>query len=111
WRASCPCCARDVERALEMLRQHRFDIVLIGSPFHIQVWKALLRIPAGRTSTYGQVASWAGAPRAYQATGGAIGANPISLLIPCHRATAAPSAPRPPRRSPPPPARPEGTGR
>ena len=63
-------------------------IVLIGSPFHIQVWKALLRIPVGRTSTYGQVASWAGSPKAYQATGGAIGANPISLLIPCHRAIA-----------------------
>jgi AraC family transcriptional regulator of adaptative response/methylated-DNA-[protein]-cysteine methyltransferase len=63
-------------------------IVLIGSPFHIQVWKALLRIPVGCTSTYGQVASWAGNPKAYQATGGAIGANPISLLIPCHRAIA-----------------------
>jgi AraC family transcriptional regulator of adaptative response/methylated-DNA-[protein]-cysteine methyltransferase len=63
-------------------------VVLIGSPFHIQVWKALLRIPAGETSTYGQVAAWAGKPRAYQATGGAIGANPIALLIPCHRAIA-----------------------
>jgi len=63
-------------------------LVLIGSPFHIQVWKALLRIPAGATSTYGQIAAWAGKPRAYQATGGAIGANPISLLIPCHRAIA-----------------------
>lgn len=63
-------------------------IVLIGSPFHIQVWKALLRIPVGCTGTYGQVASWAGNPKAYQATGGAIGANPISLLIPCHRAIA-----------------------
>ena len=68
--------------------QGPLPIVLIGSPFHIQVWKALLRIPAGETSTYGQVAAWAGSPRAYQATGGAIGANPISLLIPCHRAIA-----------------------
>lgn len=63
-------------------------IVLIGSPFHIQVWKALLRVPVGATTTYGQIAAWAGKPRAYQATGGAIGANPISLLIPCHRAIA-----------------------
>lgn len=61
-------------------------VVLIGSPYHVQVWKALLRIPAGATATYGQVACWAGKPRAFQATGGAIGANPISLLIPCHRA-------------------------
>ncbi len=63
-------------------------IVLIGSPYHVQVWKALLQIPAGETATYGQVASWAGKPKAFQATGGAIGANPISLLIPCHRAIA-----------------------
>ena len=63
-------------------------VVLIGSPFHIQVWKALLNIPAGETATYGQVARWAGKPGAFQATGGAIGANPISLLIPCHRAIA-----------------------
>ncbi|MBU4434448.1 MAG: methylated-DNA--[protein]-cysteine S-methyltransferase [Alphaproteobacteria bacterium] len=68
--------------------QGPLPIVLIGSPFHIQVWKALLRIPVGETSTYGQVADWAGKPKAYQATGGAIGANPISLLIPCHRAIA-----------------------
>ena len=61
-------------------------VVLIGSPYHVQVWKALLRIPAGETATYGQVACWAGKPKAFQATGGAIGANPISLLIPCHRA-------------------------
>jgi AraC family transcriptional regulator of adaptative response/methylated-DNA-[protein]-cysteine methyltransferase len=61
-------------------------VVLIGSPYHVQVWKALLRIPTGETATYGQVACWAGKPRAFQATGGAIGANPISLLIPCHRA-------------------------
>jgi AraC family transcriptional regulator of adaptative response/methylated-DNA-[protein]-cysteine methyltransferase len=63
-------------------------VVLIGSPFHIQVWKALLNIPTGETATYGQVAGWAGKPKAFQATGGAIGANPISLLIPCHRAIA-----------------------
>ncbi len=63
-------------------------VVLIGSPFHIQVWKALLNIPSGETATYGQGAGWAGKPKAFQATGGAIGANPISLLIPCHRAIA-----------------------
>jgi AraC family transcriptional regulator of adaptative response/methylated-DNA-[protein]-cysteine methyltransferase len=47
-----------------------------------------LQIPTGETATYGQVAGWAGKPKAFQATGGAIGANPISLLIPCHRAIA-----------------------
>lgn len=63
-------------------------VVLIGPPFHVQVWKALLRIPAGETATYGQVAAWAGKPKAFQATGAAIGANPLALLIPCHRAIA-----------------------
>lgn len=61
---------------------------LIGPAFRIQVWKALLRIPAGRTATYGQVAAMAGAPKAARAVGAAIGANPISWLIPCHRALA-----------------------
>jgi AraC family transcriptional regulator of adaptative response/methylated-DNA-[protein]-cysteine methyltransferase len=66
----------------------RPPLVLMGAPFHIQVWKALLRIPEGGTASYGEVAAWTGNPRAYQATGAAIGANPISFLIPCHRAIA-----------------------
>jgi len=65
------------------------SIVLMGPPFHVQVWKALLRIPPGKTATYGQVAAWAGKPGAFRAAGAAIGANPISWLIPCHRAIAA----------------------
>ncbi|MBN9320193.1 MAG: 6-O-methylguanine DNA methyltransferase [Caulobacterales bacterium 68-7] len=63
-------------------------IQLIGPPFHIQVWKALLQIPSGATATYADVARWAGKPGAFRATGAAVGANPISLLIPCHRAIA-----------------------
>ena len=64
-------------------------LMLIGPPFHVQVWKALLRIAPGATATYGQVAAWAGRPGAHRATGAAIGANPISYLIPCHRAIGA----------------------
>ncbi len=63
-------------------------IVLIGPPFHVQVWKALLRIPKGETATYADVAAWAGKPGAFRAAGAAIGANPVSFLIPCHRAIA-----------------------
>jgi AraC family transcriptional regulator of adaptative response/methylated-DNA-[protein]-cysteine methyltransferase len=63
-------------------------LVLIGPPFHVQVWKALLRIPAGATASYASVAAWAGKPAACRAAGAAIGANPISCLIPCHRAIA-----------------------
>ena len=60
-------------------------LVLMGPPFHVQVWKALLRVPPGKTATYGEVAGWAGAPKAARAVGAAIGQNPISWLIPCHR--------------------------
>ncbi len=60
-------------------------LVLMGPPFHVQVWKALLRVPSGKTATYGEVATWAGAPKAARAVGAAIGQNPISWLIPCHR--------------------------
>ena len=60
-------------------------LVLMGPPFHVQVWKALLRVPAGKTASYGEVAAWAGAPKAARAVGAAIGQNPISWLIPCHR--------------------------
>lgn len=63
-------------------------LVLIGPPFHVQVWKALLRIPSGATATYADVAAWAGKPGAFRAAGAAVGANPISCLIPCHRAIA-----------------------
>jgi AraC family transcriptional regulator of adaptative response/methylated-DNA-[protein]-cysteine methyltransferase len=63
-------------------------VVLIGPPFHVQVWKALLRIPPGSTATYSEVAAWAGKPEAARAAGAAIGANPVSWLIPCHRAIA-----------------------
>jgi AraC family transcriptional regulator of adaptative response/methylated-DNA-[protein]-cysteine methyltransferase len=63
-------------------------LVLMGPPFHVQVWKALLRIPKGATATYADVAAWAGKPGAFRAAGAAIGANPVSFLIPCHRAIA-----------------------
>jgi AraC family transcriptional regulator of adaptative response/methylated-DNA-[protein]-cysteine methyltransferase len=69
-------------------RREPAPVVLIGPPFHVQVWKALLRIPAGSTASYADVAAWAGTPGAFRATGAAIGANPVSFLIPCHRAIA-----------------------
>lgn len=66
----------------------RLDLDLMGPPFHVAVWKALLRIPAGRTASYAQVAAAAGRPGAHRATGAAVGTNPVSWLIPCHRALA-----------------------
>jgi AraC family transcriptional regulator of adaptative response/methylated-DNA-[protein]-cysteine methyltransferase len=57
-----------------------------GTPFQQKVWRALQRIPAGRTATYSQIAQSIGAPRAVRAVGAACGANPIAVFIPCHRA-------------------------
>ena len=59
---------------------------VIGAPFQIKVWEALMRIPSGHVSTYRDVASAIGSPKATRAVGTAIGRNPISWLIPCHRA-------------------------
>lgn len=60
-------------------------LYLIGAPFQIKVWEALLQIPPGQVSSYGHIASAIGAPRAVRAVGNAVGRNPVSLLIPCHR--------------------------
>jgi AraC family transcriptional regulator of adaptative response/methylated-DNA-[protein]-cysteine methyltransferase len=56
-----------------------------GTNFQLKVWEALLSIPAGRCVTYGDLARAVGAPKASRAVGAAVGANMISLLIPCHR--------------------------
>ncbi len=64
-------------------------VALYGTPFRRQIWRALLSIPPGETASYGEVAARAGHPRAARAAGAAIGANPLSWFIPCHRALAA----------------------
>ena len=58
----------------------------MGAPFQIKVWEALMNIPTGQVTTYSDVAAAIGSPRAARAVGSAIGKNPISWLIPCHRA-------------------------
>lgn len=59
---------------------------LIGAPFQIKVWEALLAIPTGHVTTYADIAGAIGHPQAHRAVGTAVGRNPISFLIPCHRA-------------------------
>ena len=59
---------------------------LIGAPFQIKVWEALLAIPSGHVTTYSDIAGVIGNPRAVRAVGTAVGRNPVSWLIPCHRA-------------------------
>ena len=61
------------------------SLVVSGTNFQTNVWKALLQIPPGRVTTYSQVATAIGHPRSARAVGTAIGANPIAFLIPCHR--------------------------
>lgn len=60
-------------------------IVLIGTDFEIRVWQALLKIPMGRATTYSDIASNLGKPTAARAVGTAVGRNPISFVVPCHR--------------------------
>ncbi|WP_416915692.1 MAG: methylated-DNA--[protein]-cysteine S-methyltransferase [Roseicyclus sp.] len=59
---------------------------LIGAPLQIKVWEALLQVPTGHVTTYSEIALATGHPRAVRAVGTAVGRNPISWLIPCHRA-------------------------
>lgn len=62
---------------------------LVGTNFQLQVWRALLAIPPGRTTSYAALARGLDRPGAARAVGGAVGANPISWLVPCHRVLAA----------------------
>jgi AraC family transcriptional regulator of adaptative response/methylated-DNA-[protein]-cysteine methyltransferase len=67
-------------RAEEPLR-----VVFIGSDFEIRVWETLLRIPLGHASTYSDIARRLDRPRAARAVGAAVGRNPLSFVVPCHR--------------------------
>lgn len=60
-----------------------------GTDFQREVWAAMRRIPAGKTLSYGDIAQAIGRPKAGRAVGGACGANPIPVLVPCHRVLAA----------------------
>lgn len=61
-------------------------VVLLGTDFQVRVWQSLLKIPLGKAVTYSHVARDIGQPTASRAVGAAIGANPISFVVPCHRA-------------------------
>ncbi|UWR22749.1 methylated-DNA--[protein]-cysteine S-methyltransferase [Sulfitobacter sp. S190] len=66
--------------------QGEATVQLIGAPFQIKVWEALLRVPSGQVTTYSEIAQAIGSPRAVRAVGTAVGRNPVGYLIPCHRA-------------------------
>lgn len=69
-------------------RRQAFDVPLdlgAGTPFQQAVWRALLEIPFGGTRSYGDIARHIGQPKAFQAVGMAVGANPLIIIVPCHR--------------------------
>ena len=80
-------------RAAAQLRRYfasestTFDLQLdlLGTPFQQSVWRALRAIPPGRTQTYGVIAKTVAAATAVRAVGGAVGRNPVSVIVPCHR--------------------------
>lgn len=96
--SDAPATTRPDARARQLAREldaywndpaHPFDLLYVplGTPFQLRVWHALLRVPAGQPTTYGALAKQLGT--AARAVGQACGANPLPILIPCHRVVAA----------------------
>jgi O-6-methylguanine DNA methyltransferase len=67
------------------LREFTCKLDLVGTEFQKQCWKALLRIPYGRTCSYADIARQIGRPQAFRAVGQANHDNPIAIIVPCHR--------------------------
>ncbi len=83
--ATAPYAARIFD-AKRWRQEEPLRVVLIGTDFQIRVWEQLLKIPMGRAVTYSSIAGNIGQPTASRAVGAAVGANPISFVVPCHRA-------------------------
>jgi O-6-methylguanine DNA methyltransferase len=66
-------------------QQFAMPLDLVGTPFQLRVWQALLEIPYGRTWSYGQEAQYLGQPTATRAVAAANGQNKVSIVVPCHR--------------------------
>ncbi len=82
-----------LQQAMDQLRrylsgervQFKCPLDLHGTPFQIEVWQELYRIPYGETRTYAEIARSIGRPAAVRAVGAANGANPVAIIVPCHR--------------------------
>jgi len=91
-----PPAERHAERAVRELREYfarkrtKFTVSLDldGTVFQQRAWAAMRRIPYGKTISYAQQAKWIRSPRAVRAVGSANGANPIPIIVPCHRVVA-----------------------
>ena len=69
----------------DLLAIDRIPVEMNGTPFQKRVWDALRQVPAGKTATYSEIAVLIGAPAAVRAVGTANGANPVAVVVPCHR--------------------------
>ncbi|MCX6062912.1 MAG: methylated-DNA--[protein]-cysteine S-methyltransferase [Caldiserica bacterium] len=87
------CRTKAVQRCITELSQYfggrrtRFSVPLSpeGTEFRLLVWKALKKVPFGRTASYSKIARAIGRPRSARPVGGAVGHNPIAIIVPCHR--------------------------
>ena len=77
--------ARRIFDAQTWAAEQPLRVVLIGTDFEVRVWQTLLRIPLGKATTYSDIACRMGRPSASRAVGAAVGKNPISFVVPCHR--------------------------
>ncbi|MBS0244879.1 MAG: methylated-DNA--[protein]-cysteine S-methyltransferase [Proteobacteria bacterium] len=77
--------ARQIFDPKQWTAERPVRLVLIGTDFEIRVWETLLKIPMGRAVTYADIARHLGQPTAARAVGSAVGRNPISFVVPCHR--------------------------
>jgi methylated-DNA-[protein]-cysteine S-methyltransferase len=79
-------CVNQLKEYFSGERQHfNVDLDLSGSPFQVKVWNELVKIPYGTTISYLELAKRVGDAKALRAVGGANGANPVVILVPCHR--------------------------
>src|SRR5581483_2794077 len=77
--------ARRIFDPAEWRPERPLRIVMIGSDFEIRVWETLLKLPLGKVTTYSDIAAHIGRPLAARVVGAAVGRNPISFVVPCHR--------------------------
>jgi AraC family transcriptional regulator of adaptative response/methylated-DNA-[protein]-cysteine methyltransferase len=77
--------AEQIFQASRWSTERPVRLVMIGTDFEVRVWQTLLKIPMGRAVTYSDIARHLGQPTASRAVGSAVGRNPISFVVPCHR--------------------------
>ncbi len=82
--ATAPYAARIFDPA-QWRAENPLRVVMIGTDFQLRVWDALLKIPMGKACSYSDIATGIGTPAASRAVGAAVGANPLSFVVPCHR--------------------------